>query len=154
MANFGAGQSPFEYGKGIYDPYKNLVRPRGALTQLLTTGRTGETSFADTKLGGQSQLKSLLTAGGTVKGTTANTFEKAIQGVQDPTSLYNLASALVVGRRKYQDAKGKYGNPYTSSATPQFGTGQQINTGGGAYISNAVNQILGLKWDYRTGKFG
>jgi hypothetical protein len=146
MANFGAGQSPFEYGKGIYDPYKNLVRPRGALTQLLTTGRAGETLFSGTG-GGQAQLKSLLTAGGTTKGTTANTFEKAIQGVQDPTSLYNLAASLVVGRRKYQDQQGGYGILYQPGQ-------KDTAMGGGAYISRAINDILGLQWNYKTGKYG
>lgn len=135
MANFGSG-STFEYGKSLYDPYKNLRRPRAALASLLGTQRTGETS----KTGALTFPKIF---GSASSASTPTAFESAVQNVQDPLSLYTLASQLVVGRRKYQLASGGYG------AT----TGTAKTLGGGQYVSNALKNILGLNFDYKTNTY-
>jgi hypothetical protein len=81
--------------------------------------------------------------GSTSTSANATKFESALQGVKDPLSLYSLASALVVGRRKYQLAGGGYGNT----------TGNSKTLGGGAYVSNALKNVLGLNFDYKTNKY-
>lgn len=144
MAKFGS-DSQYQYGQSLYDPYKNLRRPRAALGSLLGTTRS---SLAPKAAAG---AKEVGMASGAFRGifgtastsTSATTFEKAIQNVSDPLSLYSLASQLVVGRRKYQLAGGGFG------AT----SGNRANQGGGVYIQNALKNILGLKWDYKTNKY-
>lgn len=144
MANFGS-DSQYQYGQSLYDPYKNLRRPRAALGSLLGTTRS---SLAPNAAAG---AKELGMASGAFKGifgtsstaATPTKFESALQNVKDPLSLYSLASSLVVGRRKYQLAGGGYGNT----------TGGNKSLGGGAYVSNALKNILGLNFDYKTNTY-
>lgn len=139
MASFGS-DSQYQYGQSLYDPYKNLRRPRAALGSLLGTQRyslkTGDTANKEKYGQGYNAFRSIFNTKSTSASATA--FEKAVQNVNDPLSLYSLASQLVVGRRKYQLAQGGYG------AT----TGKPTNLGGGAYTARALKNILGLNFDY------
>ena len=144
MASFGS-DSQYQYGQSTYDPYKNLRRPRAALSSLLGTTRS---SLAPNAAAG---AKEAVWASGAFKGifgststsASATKFESALQGVKDPLSLYSLASSLVVGRRKYQLAGGGYGNT----------SGNNQSLGGGAYVSRALKNVLGLNFDYKTNKY-
>ena len=139
MASFGS-DSQYQYGQSLYDPYKNLRRPRAALGSLLGTQRyslfTGDTANKEKfGMGAEAFRKIFNTVSSS---TSATKFESAVQNVTDPLSLYSLASQLVVGRRKYQLAKGGYGNTTTDSKT----------MGGGQYTARALKNILGLNFDY------
>ncbi len=144
MAKFGS-DSQYQYGQSLYDPYKNLRRPRAALGSLLGTQRyslkTGDTANKEKVGMAVSAFRGIF--GTSSNSASATTFEKAVQNVNDPLSLYSLASQLVVGRRKYQLAQGGYG------AT----SGTRAAQGGGVYVQNALKNILGLKWDYKTNKY-
>lgn len=145
MASFGS-DSQYQYGQSTYDPYKNLRRPRAALGSLLGTTRS---SLSSTAVAGAKEKYGMgTTAFKNIFGTSSSSatptkFESALQGVKDPLSLYSLASSLVVGRRKYQLADGGYGNTSGTSKT----------LGGGAYVSRALKNILGLNFDYKTNKY-
>ena len=150
MASFGS-DSQYQYGQSTYDPYKNLRRPRAALGSLLGTTRSSLSPLAAAgakeKYGmGTTAFKNIfgLNLDSTKTNPSAPTkFESALQGVKDPLSLYSLASALVVGRRKYQLSDGGYGNT----------SGNNQSLGGGAYVSNALKNVLGLNFDYKTNKY-
>ena len=142
MASFGS-DSQYQYGQSTYDPYKNLRRPRAALGSLL--GTTRSSLFPNAAAGAKENAMAADTFR-KIFNTSSNLatptkFESAVQRVKDPLSLYSLAASLVVGRRKYQLADGGYGN--TSGKNNQ-------SLGGGAYVSNALKNVLGLNFDYKT----
>ena len=141
MASFGS-DSQYQYGQSTYDPYKNLRRPRAALGSLLGTTRSSLSSAsaagAKESVWASDTFKRIFNTSSNL--ATPTKFESAVQGVKDPLSLYSLASSLVVGRRKYQLAAGGYGNT----------SGNNQSLGGGAYVSNALKNVLGLNFDYKT----
>ena len=144
MARFGS-ESQYQYGKSLYDPYKNLRRPRAALGSLLGTQRyslyKGDTANKERSGLGAAAFRAIFSTSSSSANRTK--FESAVQGVKDPTSLYSLASQLVVGRRKYQLAKGGYGS--TTSSVKSMG--------GGQYTARALKNVLGLNFDYVKNRY-
>jgi len=144
VASFGS-DSQYQYGQSLYDPYKNLRRPRAALGSLLGTQRyslfTGDTANKEKSGRGAADFRAIFGTSSNL--TSATRFEKAVQNVTDPLSLYSLASQLVVGRRKYQLAKGGYGNTTKDPKT----------MGGGQYTARALQNVLGLNFDYIKGAY-